>query len=92
MTHDLKFFNSIQDRPLTADSSASCSLDDEHCITCGDSALPARVITVDSALALAQVEVNNQTTEVDISLVDAVRVGQILLVHGGVALGQLKEE
>lgn len=69
-----------------------CIVDESgHCITCADEALPARVIEVDLALALARVEVNHQTTEVDISLVDEVVVGQVLLVHGGVAIATLGE-
>ena len=69
---------------------ASCTLDDAHCITCSDEALPAKVLELDESLALAQVEVNGQVTEIDISLVDEVEVGQTLLVHGGVALERVE--
>ena len=57
-----------------------------HCITCSDEALPAKVLQIDELLFLAQVEVEGQITEIDISLVEGVEVGQTLLVHGGVAL------
>jgi hydrogenase maturation factor len=57
-----------------------------YCITCADEALAAKVVAVDEPSALAQVEIGGQISEVDISLVAAVAVGQILLVHGGVAL------
>ncbi len=60
-----------------------------RCITCGDEALPARVLSLDEAGWTALVEVDGQRTEVDISLVDEVAVGQLLLVHGGVALGRV---
>jgi hydrogenase maturation factor len=63
-----------------------------RCLTCADEALPARVIELDPALALAQVEINNTITEVDISLVDEVAVGHLLLVHGGVAIANLGQE
>lgn len=71
----------------------SCVVDhDGHCITCSDEALPARVLAVDQAAALATVMVGDETTEVDISLVDEVMPGDTLLVHGGVALGQMDVE
>jgi hydrogenase assembly chaperone HypC/HupF len=57
-----------------------------HCITCSDQALPARVIEVAEATGMAMVEVQGSTTEVDINLVDDVEPGDMLLVHGGVAL------
>jgi hydrogenase assembly chaperone HypC/HupF len=60
--------------------------EDFHCITCSDQALPARVLSVDDATALAQVDIGGNTEEVDISLVDTVAPGDTLLVHGGVAL------
>lgn len=62
---------------------------DFHCITCSDEALPARVLSINEATALAQVAVGGITEEVDISLVDAVAPGDLLLVHGGVALSNL---
>jgi hydrogenase maturation factor len=49
-------------------------------------ALPARVLEVDLVTAMAVVEINGETAEVDISLVDDVLPGRTLLVHGGVAL------
>lgn len=64
---------------------------DFHCITCSDEALPARVLSINEAAALAQVTVGGVTEEVDISLVDAVAPGDLLLVHGGVALSNLGE-
>lgn len=62
-----------------------------HCITCSDEALPAKVLEVDPVMALAVVEIEGQVTEVDISLVDEVAVGHLLLVHGGVALEHVVE-
>jgi hydrogenase maturation factor len=69
-------------------SFGSCSLDG-HCITCSDEALPARVVAVDDSLLLAQVEINGQLAEIDISLVDGVVPGDLLLAHSGVALERL---
>lgn len=63
-----------------------------HCITCGDEALPARVLRVDALGWTALVEVAGQQAEADISLMEDVRVGEVLLVHGGVALGRERAE
>jgi len=64
---------------------------DFHCITCSDEALPVRVLSVNEASALARVEVGSVEEEVDISLVDTVAPGDIVLVHGGVALSVVDE-
>ena len=41
---------------------------------------------------MALVAVQDVTAEVDITLVDEVGLGQLLLVHGGVAIAHLEEE
>ena len=74
----------------TSPIGATCTIDEAHCITCSDEALPAKVLELDELLLLAQVEIKDQITEIDVSLVDEVAVGQTLLVHGGVALERLE--
>jgi hydrogenase maturation factor len=79
----------------------ACAFDSAgHCITCSDEALVARVVQVDAAsgtavatFALAAPEdpsadapAGDATTEVDISLLDSIAPGDLILVHGGVAL------
>lgn len=76
-------------RPSDAKPSA-CDTDG-HCVTCADEALPARVLHVDQATGLAVVDLNGTTAEVDVTLVDEVRTGQVLLIHGGVAIASLEE-
>jgi hydrogenase maturation factor len=61
------------------------------CMTCSDQALPAQVLSIDQETELALVTVGDSTTEVDITLLDLVAPGDVLLVHGGVALERLKE-
>jgi len=56
-------------------------------VTCSDEALPAKVLRVDQETGLALVMVKDTTEEIDITLVDDVVPGDILLVHGGVAIG-----
>jgi len=83
-------------------SGANCELDAEgyraslaHCATCSDEALPARVLRVDQESGLALVSVvgtqfiaspTETVEEIDITLVDSVAPGDLLLIHGGVAI------
>jgi hydrogenase maturation factor len=72
---------------------AKCELDAEgHCITCSDEAVPVTVIHADQQAGVALVKVQNKTEEVDITLVEHVAPGDILLVHGGVAIAHLGQE
>ena len=63
-----------------------------RCLTCSDDAQPVTVLAVKDSEGLALVEVDGQQMEVDISLIEDVATGQILLVHGGVALERLDTE
>jgi hydrogenase maturation factor len=68
---------------------------DQHCLTCSDEAIPVRVRRIEAASGIALVEVanevGNQVEEVDITLVEDVVPGDLLLVHGGVAIAHLEE-
>lgn len=70
---------------------------DGHCITCSDEALPFTVVQVDAEHGLALVSVEAQegtedkTEEIDITLVDDVVPGNVVLVHGGVAIALVTE-
>ncbi|MBK8901660.1 MAG: HypC/HybG/HupF family hydrogenase formation chaperone [Anaerolineaceae bacterium] len=57
-----------------------------RCQTCSDDAYPAQIdrLLEDGVTAVAHLD--GLETEIDISLVDGVAVGQTVLVHGGVAL------
>jgi len=70
----------------------TCTLDGEgHCITCSDEALQVRVLYVDDENGLAQVTLNGAEEEIDISLVESIAPGDVLLVHGGVAIARVDE-
>jgi hydrogenase maturation factor len=70
---------------------ASCELDAEgHCITCSDEALPASVLRVDQQMGVAFVTINDAVEEVDITPLDDVVQGDLLLVHGGVAIANVE--
>ena len=61
--------------------------DASHCITCGDEAVPLRVVAVDEERALALCENDEgERTTVEIALVDPVAPGDRLLVHAGTAI------
>jgi len=65
-----------------------CELDAEgHCITCSDEAIAAMVQRVDQESGVAFVTIDDTTEEVDITLIDDVAEGDVILVHGGVAIG-----
>jgi hypothetical protein len=75
---------------LTPTSDSSCILDAHgHCVTCSDEALPVSVLCIDKEARLALVSVKDTTEEIDISLVEDVAPGDMLLAHGGVAIGRL---
>jgi hydrogenase maturation factor len=77
---------------LVSIEDASCTLDAEgHCITCSDEALQVRVLHVDQENEIAQVTINDTSEEIDITLVESVAPGDVLLVHGGVAIARVDE-
>ncbi len=70
----------------------SCTLDGEgHCITCSDEAVQVQVVSVDEEKGFALVTVRGVEEEVDVTLVDQIAPGDVLLVHGGVAIGHVDE-
>jgi hydrogenase maturation factor len=62
------------------------------CITCGDEAIPMRVLDVDRRRRLALCsDVEGERSSVEIALVEPVVSGEVLLVHAGTALGRAAE-
>jgi hydrogenase assembly chaperone HypC/HupF len=59
----------------------------EHCLTCSDEAVPARVVEVDGANATVELDGNRE--RVGIELVEPVEPGDTLLCHAGIALEKL---
>ena len=60
------------------------------CVTCGDVAVPMRVLAIDRARELALCAAEDRRREtVEIALVDPVAVGDALLVHAGTAISKL---
>ncbi len=61
---------------------------DEVCLTCGDVALPAAVVRVEGSRGLVRTAQGDE--EADLTLVEPVTPGELVLVHGGVALERVK--
>lgn len=59
----------------------------EHCITCSDEAVAARVVAVDGSNATVELDGNRE--RVGIELVEPVEPGDTLLCHAGIALKKL---
>jgi hydrogenase expression/formation protein HypC len=65
---------------------------DHGCITCGDEAVPLRVLAVDEARGLALcADAQDRHTSVEIALVAPVAPGDALLVHAGTAIARAPE-
>ncbi|MGA2320112.1 MAG: HypC/HybG/HupF family hydrogenase formation chaperone [Solirubrobacteraceae bacterium] len=59
------------------------------CITCGDQAVPMRVLNLEAGRALALCsDPQGECSSVEIALVEPVAPGEVLLVHAGTALAR----
>ena len=66
----------------------ACTLDHDGCITCSDAGIPARVVSIEGDDALCE-DAAGGRAQIAIELVAPVRVGEVLLTHGGVAIGKV---
>jgi hydrogenase expression/formation protein HypC len=71
-------------------SSEYCTLDHDGCIVCSDAGIPLRIISIDGDDAICEDTIGNRT-EVAVELVKPVAVGEVLLTHGGVAIGKVQK-
>lgn len=69
----------------------ACTLDHDGCVTCSDAGIPVRVLSVDGDDALCEDAAGNRT-QIAVELVVPVQTGEVLLTHGGVAIGRLKPD
>ena len=79
---------------MRAEDPNSLRCEPEHgCITCGDEAVPLRVVKLDEERVLALCENDEGAREtVEIALVAPVTIGDHVLVHAGTAIARLQEE
>ncbi len=73
-----------------ADFSAACS-PGTPCITCSDQGTVMRVVAAGAGGLAVCAGVDERAEEVEVSLLDAVLPGDLVLVHAGVALARLGE-
>jgi HupF/HypC family len=67
-----------------------CRLDHAGCIVCADAGIPVRVLAVTGADALCEDAGGGRAT-IAIDLVAPVTIGEVLVTHGGVAIGRSRE-
>ncbi|CCF83033.1 HypC/HybG/HupF family hydrogenase formation chaperone [Nitrolancea hollandica] len=63
----------------------SCDLDHHGCGVCSDAGIPARVLEVQGDDALCE-DASGNRARIAVELVTPVQPGDMLLVHGGVAI------
>ncbi len=63
----------------------SCGLDHDGCGVCSDAGIPARVLDIQGDDALCE-DASGNRARIAVELVAPVRPGDMLLVHGGVAI------
>jgi hydrogenase maturation factor len=68
----------------------ACTLDHDGCVVCSDAGIPVRVVSVEGDDALCEDGAGNRA-QIAVELVVPVRVGEVLLTHGGVAIGRVEE-
>ena len=66
----------------------ACTLDHDGCVVCSDAGIPVQVVSVEGDDALCEDAAGNQA-QIAVELVAPVRVGEVLLTHGGVAIGRV---
>jgi hydrogenase assembly chaperone HypC/HupF len=69
----------------------NCTLDHDGCVVCSDAGIPVQVISIDGDDALCEDAAGNQA-EIALELVAPVHIGEVLLTHGGVAIGKVTPE
>ena len=68
-----------------------CTLDHNGCVTCSDAGIPVRVVSVEGDDALCEDAAGNRA-EIAVELVEPVELGEVLLTHGGVAIGRVEAD
>jgi hydrogenase maturation factor len=66
----------------------ACTLDHDGCVVCSDAGIPVRVVSVAGDDALCEDAAGNRA-QIAIELVAPVQTGEVLLTHGGVAIGRV---
>ena len=73
----------------SAGPDAHCATEDEHCITCSDEGIEMTVVAATQCGAHCR-DPEGIDHRVEIELVEPVEIGDLLLVHAGVAIARLE--
>jgi hydrogenase maturation factor len=65
-----------------------CTLNYNGCVTCSDAGIPVRVVSVEGDDALCE-DAAGSRAWIAVELVMPVQAGEVLLTHGGVAIGRV---
>ena len=65
-----------------------CTLNHDGCVTCSDAGIPVRVVSVEGDDALCE-DAAGSRAWIAVELVMPVQPGEVLLTHGGVAIGRV---
>jgi hydrogenase maturation factor len=65
-----------------------CTTDDPHCITCSDEGIEMTVVEMTQCGAQCR-DPEGIDQRVEVELVEPVTIGEVLLVHAGVAIANL---
>ena len=63
-------------------------MDHDGCVVCSDAGIPVWVVSVEGDDALCEDAAGNRA-QIAIELVAPVQTGEVLLTHGGVAIGRV---
>ena len=74
------------ERDLTL--SGACTLDHDGCVVCSDAGISVRVLSVEGDDALCEDAAGNRA-EIAVELVAPIQTGEVLLTHGGAAIGRV---
>lgn len=69
----------------------ACTLDHDGCVVCSDAGIPVRVVSIEGDDALCE-DGAGERARIAVELVAPVEEGEVLLTHGGVAIGKVQEE
>ena len=70
--------------------SGSCTLDHDGCVVCSDAGIPVRIVSVEGDDALCE-DASGNRAQIAVELVAPVKIGEVLLTHGGVAIGRVEK-
>ena len=65
-----------------------CTLNHDGCVVCSDAGIPVRVLSAEGDDALCA-EAEGNRAQIAVELVAPVQAGEVLLTHGGVAIGRM---